>query len=105
MVARPLSGAAMTREERVSKMIAAAPERTHGILRRAFDDVASPRDAIKAQCLACVGYDRQEVAKCTGYTCPLWGYRPYKPDAVCTSFHGREGDENDYVEQGEADAA
>jgi hypothetical protein len=89
----------MTRAERVAKMIAEAPERTCGILRRAFDGTASPRDAIKAQCLACVGYDRQEVTNCTGYTCPLWMYRPYQNDASGTLFRGREGDEIDLPKQ------
>jgi hypothetical protein len=92
----------MTREERFAKMIAEAPERTRGILSRAFEGTASPRDAIKAQCLACVGYDRQEVMKCTCYTCPLWTYRPYQADAAGTPFRGREGDEIDLPEQEEA---
>ena len=39
---------------------------------------ASPRAAIKAQCMECVGWVRSEVAACTALACPLWGYRPFK---------------------------
>ena len=39
---------------------------------------ASPRQAIKAFCAECVGYDRTAVTQCTAYACPLWRYRPYQ---------------------------
>ena len=39
---------------------------------------ASPRNAIKAQCLECIGWERREVAACTAEACPLWAYRPYQ---------------------------
>jgi hypothetical protein len=67
------------REARVAEMLRAAPVSARGILSRAFAGEASPRDAIRAQCLACVGYQRDQVAGCTWYSCPLWFYRPYQP--------------------------
>lgn len=39
---------------------------------------ASPRIAIKAFCMECVGWSRAEVTNCTGFACPLWMYRPFQ---------------------------
>lgn len=39
---------------------------------------ASPRNAIKAFCIECMGYVRAEVSKCSTIDCPLNMYRPYK---------------------------
>ena len=36
--------------------------------------------AIKAFCLRCVGYLRNEVRDCTSLGCPLWTHRPYQSD-------------------------
>jgi hypothetical protein len=43
---------------------------------------ASPRRAIRAKCLECVGYARSEVTECTAYGCPLWRLRPYQAPAT-----------------------
>ena len=42
----------------------------------------SLRLAINAQCWECVGENKAEVTRCTGYNCSLWGVRPWqkKPD-------------------------
>lgn len=37
---------------------------------------ASPRQAIKMQCVECTGYVRKEVTMCTDTQCPLYKYRP-----------------------------
>lgn len=37
--------------------------------------------AIKAFCLHCVGYLRNEVRDCTAKACPLYTHRPYQPDS------------------------
>lgn len=68
------------RQAVVTLRIAEAPESVKGTLREAFSGSASPRKAIKAMCLACTGYDRREVTSCTGYSCPLWKYRPFQHD-------------------------
>ena len=39
---------------------------------------APPRQAIKAFCQECAGYERRAVTGCTAYACPLWRYRPYQ---------------------------
>lgn len=42
--------------------------------------VGSPREAIKAKCLACVGYEdtSERIKECNVKRCPLYAYRPYK---------------------------
>jgi len=68
----------VTREERIARVVAEAPQSAQGTLQRAFSGTASPRAAIKAACLACVGYDRASIKNCTGWSCPLWKYRPFQ---------------------------
>jgi hypothetical protein len=64
----------------VAARLAETPISCQGTLARAFSGSASPRGAIKGMCLACVGFDRQEITNCTGYSCPLWLYRPFQRD-------------------------
>ena len=37
--------------------------------------------AIKAKCLDCCCYQRNEVKLCTTVACPLWNYRPFQGKA------------------------
>jgi hypothetical protein len=48
------------------------------IVERAFLGTASPRQAIKAKCLSCANWQRDEVEFCAVETCPVWRYRPYQ---------------------------
>jgi hypothetical protein len=41
---------------------------------------ASPRRAIKAKCLECVGFVRKDITHCTSLQCPLYAYRPYQAE-------------------------
>ena len=34
--------------------------------------------AVKAFCLECMGWQREEVRKCNSVACPLYPYRTYK---------------------------
>jgi hypothetical protein len=34
--------------------------------------------ALKAMCLDCVNWQRQEISQCTVETCPLYPYRPFQ---------------------------
>ncbi len=61
----------------MNKAIAAAGTLYRTIMQKAYNGTAAPRSASKAQCLACVGYERLMVTRCTGFSCPLWAYRPY----------------------------
>ena len=71
----------MNREDQVEKIISGAPISMQGSLARAFSGSTSPRAAIKAMCLTCVGYERMAITNCTGWSCPLWKYRPYQEKA------------------------
>lgn len=66
------------RNAQVSKVVSEAPESAKKALTQAFSGAASPRAAIKAQCLTCMGYDREAIRGCTGFSCPLWAYRPFQ---------------------------
>lgn len=48
-----------------------------GLFQRVFLGMASPREAIKAQCLHCCWMDEVGIRDCTATSCPLWSFRPY----------------------------
>lgn len=68
----------MLRSERIAVVVSEAPESAKNTLAEAFSGSASPRRAIKAMCLTCVGFQRDAIRDCTGYSCPLWMYRPFQ---------------------------
>ena len=68
----------MTRQDRVAQQVKQAGQLYRTVMLKAYQGTASPRSAIKAQCLNCVGYNREDITHCTGYSCPLWAYRPYQ---------------------------
>ena len=70
------------RQARVASVISEAPSGVKKALGEAFSGSASPRKAIKAQCLMCVGYDRDDIRNCTAYGCALWAYRPFQQQGV-----------------------
>jgi hypothetical protein len=57
------------------------PQSRRGIYLRSAAGTAPPRTAIKAFCLECMGWQREEVRLCTATACPLWLYRPYRGQA------------------------
>jgi hypothetical protein len=61
--------------------LATTPDSAKGHFVAAWAGKCSPRRAIKAQCLECVGFDRQAIAGCTGWACPLWAFRPFQKRA------------------------
>jgi hypothetical protein len=77
----------MNRDEVVKKRLAEVAEDGplySAIFVKAYAGEGSKRDAIKAMCLHCVGLDeghREAIKNCTGYSCPLWQWRPYLPRA------------------------
>lgn len=68
----------MTRDEKVTQKLADCSPMFRPVMVKAYSGEASPRNAIKAMCLECTGYDREVIRGCTGYSCPLWTYRPYQ---------------------------
>ncbi len=57
---------------------AAMPSKYRKLFDRVTSGGASPREAIKLNCLECCGYVRSEVERCSGYTCAFYAYRPYQ---------------------------
>lgn len=47
------------------------------LFEKVFRGEASPRQAIKAFCLECIGFEIDEIRRCSAPTCPLRAYRPY----------------------------
>jgi hypothetical protein len=60
--------------------IEAVPAKFRTLYRKALDGELSPRQAIKAKCQECCGWEdlHVRVARCTVRTCPLWPLRPYQ---------------------------
>lgn len=56
------------------------PSKVRGVMRKAFEGTSSPRQAIKAKCLACSNFDSAEISFCRVVLCPLWAFRPYQRD-------------------------
>lgn len=65
------------RDEVVDKRVAEASPLYRQIMLKAYEGDCSPRRAIQAQCLICAGYDREAIRTCSGFSCPLWRFRPY----------------------------
>lgn len=69
-----------------TEYVATMPEKSRKLIERAFDGTTSPRQIIKAKCLACCNFDRAEAAACSVQLCPLYALNPYRANA-------QEGDE------------
>lgn len=63
-------------KELIEKKLKEVPVKAKILTRKALEGKASPRGAIKAFCLECVGYERKEIIFCTAPCCPLYEYRP-----------------------------
>jgi hypothetical protein len=73
-------------------MLAEAPPRWRGILLRAYEGTGGRTNAITAMCLHCTGFDPDTVRDCTGYSCPLWAYRPYAASSAKPEKSGTQED-------------
>lgn len=60
----------------------ATPESAKRLFSSCWSKKASPRQAIKAQCLECQGFDRDSITGCSAPACPLFEYRPYQKSKV-----------------------
>jgi hypothetical protein len=70
-----------TKQERIAKRRADMPKQYRKLYDRVVVGKASPRNAIKMQCLECWAYVRLETQTCDNYACPLYAYRPYQNPA------------------------
>jgi len=82
-----------TPDERMAEYLGATPIKYRGQIERAMRKEGSPRQAIKAKCLDCSGFNRVEVANCTVILCPLHPWRPYQDEKGISSTPEARGDE------------
>lgn len=77
--------------DKAQKRIARRREDMPKPYRRTYDRALSGRSlkaAVKAHCLECMGWQREEVRACTSYPCPLWPYRDYQESAEKSPLDG-----------------
>ena len=67
-----------TLDPAIAKRAAEMPRKYRPAYLKAAKGTASPRAAIKAFCLECVGWQGAEVDLCTARACPLYAYRPFQ---------------------------
>ncbi len=66
------------RRSLVSKRLENTPKKLKNRYLSAALGKASIRSAVRSFCLECIGWEREEVTKCTAYACPLYLYRPFR---------------------------
>jgi hypothetical protein len=72
----------MTAADRRAEYLRTVPILYRGMFARAFEGAGSPRQAIKAMCLACCNHERAEVRHCTVTVCALFRFRPYQAESA-----------------------
>ena len=78
------------RQERIAERLQQMPK----IHRANYRDAVSGRSrksAIKAFCLECVQWQKEEVRLCTALACPLFPYRPYQAQESSNQCDNRAG--------------
>lgn len=70
-----------TPEDRIARRRSFVPVKYQQLYERCIAGTASPREAIKMNCLECWAHVRHETASCDNYACALWQYRPYQGSA------------------------
>lgn len=75
-----LAGITTEIKNEVERYAETIPELCRGTYLRAARKESSPRQAIKAKCCDCMGYENavKRVRECSSYKCPLWMFRPYQ---------------------------
>ena len=63
---------------RVSNYLDGIPVSAQGIVRRAMGKTGGRMNAIKAKCLDCSNWQREEITHCRVVTCPLHPWRPFQ---------------------------
>lgn len=74
---------------------AAIPSKYRKLCDRVLAGTASPREAIKFQCLACFGYCQSEMVQCNSYLCPLYRYRPYQKSVKSSTESVQQSNRDD----------
>ena len=77
--------------------LGSVPALSRGLIARALTGTVSPRQAIKATCLCCANFDRDEITHCPVWRCPLHAYRPRWPSALAEGSDPAEESGSDGV--------
>lgn len=56
------------------------PKNQQSLFYKIFTGGKSYSKAVKAKCLDCTCFNKEEIKKCEVFTCPLHNLRPYKND-------------------------
>ena len=72
-----LTSSAQKRARRLKDVSEQAPSKVK-LFERVFEGTASPRQAIKAFCLECIGFNHEAIRECTAPACPLFNNRPFQ---------------------------
>lgn len=92
----PSEGKTRMTDKRLMEHRAAMPSKYRKLFDRVTSGRASPREAIKLNCLECCGYVRNEIVLCNDLACALYAYRPYQKlvksptEAVQRSSNGNQ---------------
>jgi len=68
---------ALDREQAIEQRLRNMPRSFRATYRKAVEG-KSLRSSVNAQCHECMGHQREAIATCTDYGCPLWAVRPYR---------------------------
>ncbi len=74
---------------------AAIPSKYRKLFDRVLKGKASPREAIKLQCLACFGYIQSGMVQCNDYLCPLYRCRPYQKSVKSSTESVQQSNRDD----------
>jgi hypothetical protein len=66
----------LLREEKIARRMEEIPKKYRRIYKKAAES-RSKSAAIKAFCLECVCWQKNEIINCSCLTCPLYGVRPF----------------------------
>jgi hypothetical protein len=69
----------MTHEKRKASKLAETPPRFKVLALKVLEGRVTPRQAIKAKCLDCMGYIIKDIRNCPSTTCELHRFRPFQP--------------------------
>ena len=67
----------MNKQEQITKRREQTPNRCKGFYDKAMRG-RSLKMAVKAFCLECVCWQKEEIKNCTDVACPLYPYKPYQ---------------------------
>ena len=81
---------------RIARRQADTPKKYRKLYDCCMKGKASPRNAIRMQCLECWAWVQTETAKCDNVCCPLYRYRPYQKPAksLTEGVQGPNSDNN-----------